>query len=230
MFGAKKEKEAAVVPVKTESVVEAAEPVTEVERPVPVAPRPAPAPARPRTLIGTDIRFIGNIESTEDIEINGRVEGDIRSGNAVTITKGGSVRGDVYARSFSLHGSCEGNATVQSFCRIGRDGSFFGELRTSTLITEDGCGFEGVLHLNPSKPAAQPEPKAAPEPKPEPQAAPEAATELPETDKSAELSELLEAADEAAVSEPEKAPELIRPSSRAKHSELPNLEDDPSIG
>ena len=139
MFGSKKETPAPVVK---------AEPAPVVEKPAaPVVPEVK----RPRTLIGPGIKFVGNIEATEDIEINGRVEGNINSGNTITVTDGGSILGDVAAENYILEGTCEGNAKVQKFCKIGKNGSFTGELFASTLVTEDGSEFEGTLHLKKAK-------------------------------------------------------------------------------
>lgn len=139
MFGSKKETPAPVVK---------AEPAPVVEKPAaPVVPEVK----RPRTLIGPGIKFVGNIEATEDIEINGRVEGNINSGNTITVTDGGSILGDVAAENYILEGICEGNAKVQKFCKIGKNGSFTGELFASTLVTEDGSEFEGTLHLKKAK-------------------------------------------------------------------------------
>ena len=137
MFGSKKETPA----------VKAA-PVTVPEEPAAPA---APAVRRPRTLIGPGIKFVGNIEASEDIEINGRVEGNINSGNTITVTKEGSIRGDIAAENYILEGISEGNAKVSKFCKVGCDGSFTGELFAATLVTEDGSAFEGTLHLKPAK-------------------------------------------------------------------------------
>ena len=141
MFGTKKEKEVPVVKVAPVAVPEE-----------PAVPE-TPAVKKPRTLIGPGIKFIGNIEASEDIEINGRVEGNINSGNTITVTEEGSIRGDVAAENYILEGVCEGNAKVKDFCKIGHKGSFTGELFASTLVTEDGSAFEGRLHLKPAKAA-----------------------------------------------------------------------------
>ena len=143
MFGAKNEKKTPAPAIKAEPAAVSAEPA---------APA-APAVKRPRTLIGPGIRFVGNIEASEDIEINGRVEGNINSGNSITVTEEGSIRGDIAAENYVLEGLSEGNAKVAKFCKIGGKGSFTGELYASTLVTEDGSAFEGVLHLNPAKAA-----------------------------------------------------------------------------
>ena len=135
MFGSKKETPAPVVKAAPAPVVEE-----------PVAPA-VPEVKRPRTLIGPGIKFTGNIEASEDIEINGRVEGNISSGNTITVTEGGSIKGDIAAENYILDGVSKGNAKVQKFCKIGKAGSFTGELFASTLVTEDGSEFEGTLHL-----------------------------------------------------------------------------------
>lgn len=140
MFGSKKETPAPVVKQ---------EPVYVPEEPAAPA---APAIVRPHTLIGPGIKFTGNIEASEDIEINGRVEGNISSGNTITITEGGSIRGDIAAENLILEGVSEGNAKVQDFVKIGKAGSFTGDLVCSTLVTEDGSEFEGTLHLKKAKP------------------------------------------------------------------------------
>ena len=140
MFGAKKEKETPVVKV---------EPVAVPEEPV----QKEPAVKRPRTLIGPGIKFTGNIEASEDIEINGQVIGNIHSGNTITVTQEGGIRGDIAAENYILDGVCEGNAKVSKHCKIGGEGSFTGELFAATLITEAGSAFEGTLHLKPVKAA-----------------------------------------------------------------------------
>jgi cytoskeletal protein CcmA (bactofilin family) len=116
---------------------------------------------RPHTLIGPGIKFVGNIEASEDIEINGRVEGNIASGNTITVTEEGSIRGNIAAGEFILHGLCEGDAKVAGHCEIGEKGCFVGEMFCSTLVTEDGSEFEGTLHLKKARaaPACAAEPE-----------------------------------------------------------------------
>lgn len=144
MFGSKKEPAAPAVkaPVQPEPVQEA--PAPKVEE-----------PKRPKTLIGPGIKFIGNIEASEDIEINGRVEGNINSGNTITVTEEGSILGDVAAENYLLLGVSQGKAKVKEFCKIGEKGRFTGELFASTLVTEDGSEFEGTLHLKKAKPVPE---------------------------------------------------------------------------
>ena len=135
MFSSKKKEEyTAPAPVIEEPV---AEPVVEE----------APAPAKVRTLIGSGIKFVGNIEASEDIEINGTVEGDIISGNTITVTRSGVITGNIKVAKLMLQGIQEGNAEIQDACEISSTGIFHGNMKVSTLVTEDGAEFEGHLSL-----------------------------------------------------------------------------------
>lgn len=142
MFSSKKKEEyKAPAPVIEEApVVEAA---------------PAPVVKRPGTLIGKGIKFTGNIEASEDIEINGRVEGNIISTNTVTVTTEGSILGNVNAKEFVLEGCQEGDSEISEFCKIGKNGKFFGNMKVSSLVTEEGSEFEGHLSLKKAAKAAE---------------------------------------------------------------------------
>lgn len=148
MFGSKKKEKEELVFTPEVPVIE--EPVIE---------EPVPAPKAIGTLIGPGIKFTGNIEAKEDIEINGRVEGNITSGNTITVTEGGSILGDVKAKEFILRGTQEGDSEISGFCKISKDGKFFGNMIVSSLVTEDGAEFEGHLSLKKkSAPAPIPAP------------------------------------------------------------------------
>ena len=114
----------------------------------PVAPEPEiPVPDTPRTLIGTEVKFTGNIEATEDLEVRGSITGNIKSTNKVTIQAGGNVKGNITAHTLIIKGKTEGVHRIEELCKITSSGCHHGELYVSTLVTEDGSEFEGTLHL-----------------------------------------------------------------------------------
>ncbi len=100
-----------------------------------------------RTLIGSEVKFTGNIEATEDIEIRGSVTGNIKSTKNVTVTREGSVKGNIRTQTLVIEGKTEGTHRVEDSCKIASNGSHNGEMYVSTLTTEDGSEFEGTLHL-----------------------------------------------------------------------------------
>src|ERR1700690_3682167 len=91
-----------------------------VDQPVPAAPDTyrAPAPAQGSSnmsvsqvsrvsVISKGLKITGQLESTEDIQIEGEIEGDVR---AVSVKVGGNakVKGTVYGEQVELAGTVEG--------------------------------------------------------------------------------------------------------------------------
>ena len=63
-------------------------------------------------LISADVEIDGNVSSAGDIQIDGRVTGDIKSSSA-TIGEGGMVTGNVNCERVTVHGALNGNITAQ---------------------------------------------------------------------------------------------------------------------
>ena len=76
--------------------------------------KPACSPIRGRgaeiagpSVISKALKITGQLESTEDIRIDGEVEGDIH-GVSVTVGSGAKVKGSVYGQTVELAGTIEG--------------------------------------------------------------------------------------------------------------------------
>lgn len=85
-------------------------PVNPTAKPATVQPMPAsPAPAGGTgiSVISKALKITGQLESTEDIRIDGEVDGDIH-GVSVTVGSGAKVKGSVYGQTVELAGSIEG--------------------------------------------------------------------------------------------------------------------------
>ncbi len=59
------------------------------------------------SLISRALKITGQLESTEDIRIDGEVDGDVR-GVSVTVGNGAKVKGTVYGEAVELAGSVGG--------------------------------------------------------------------------------------------------------------------------
>jgi cytoskeletal protein CcmA (bactofilin family) len=89
----------------------------------PVSPAPAAKPPQPMpqplaraavpqaapgvSVISKALKITGQLESTEDIRIDGEVDGDVR-GVSVTVGSGAKVRGTVYGNAVELAGTIDG--------------------------------------------------------------------------------------------------------------------------
>jgi cytoskeletal protein CcmA (bactofilin family) len=93
------------------------------------------------SIIASDIIIYGNIHSDGVIDINGRVEGNVRC-HTVTIRKNGHIKGDLIADNISIYGRVQGLVK-------GRSVSFFkgcqveGVIQHETVAIEDGAFVDG---------------------------------------------------------------------------------------
>ena len=133
----------------------------------PVIKKEAPKPKKfvpiAKTTIGSGVTFVGNFETTDPLEINGAIQGDISSKDTVEINPSGKYTGNAEIQDLLLHGEAEGNLVVDNLTKLTTDSVMRGTLSTSRLVTEDGSSFEGDMKLRKKKPEVKPAPAPAPE-------------------------------------------------------------------
>ena len=159
----------------------------EAEAEAPKSKEPQKFSAIKKTMIGQGVTFVGNFETADPIEINGAINGDIKSSDTVEINQNGSYTGNADIKNLLLHGSAQGKMNVEELSKLTSTASMRGTLATAKLVTEVGSKFDGDMKLFQNEsPAAAPvqapkeEPKAeeaqgkhaAPEKKPEPKLPP----------------------------------------------------------
>ena len=90
--------------------------------------------------IGKSLKLKGEITGSEDLYIDGEVEGTVElKGNSLTVGPRGNVHADVSARSITILGRLQGNVKVGERTEIRKTGSFGGELVTAQIVIEDGA-------------------------------------------------------------------------------------------
>jgi len=90
-----------------------ATPVVKPTQEITQPPSKAVAPSVPGvSVISKALKVTGQLESTEDIRIEGEVDGDIR-GVFVTVGSGANVKGTVYGSSVELSGSITGKIEAE---------------------------------------------------------------------------------------------------------------------
>lgn len=121
----------------------------------------AAATGRPDvTVLGAGTRFKGEVDlGTGDLRAEGTVEGHIASQGTVTVLPAGLVRGTILARRLVVTGRVEGTFQVTGCLEIRGGGWVEGEVRTGTLVVDEGTtllGRCGLLEAQPSATLAQP--------------------------------------------------------------------------
>ena len=142
-------------------VAAAPKPAQPVVQPV-IQPAPEPAPVRSGnagpSVISKALKITGQLESTEDIRIDGEVEGDIH-GVSVTVGNGAKVKGSVYGQTVELSGTIEGKIEAKKVV-LTSTAHMAGDVIHQDIKIESGAYIDG--HCRPgtnkldSKPAGRP--------------------------------------------------------------------------
>jgi|SRR5579871_919047 len=119
-----------------------------VTGPQPVAVREAPkAPVSSRVTIGPSMIIKGDIVSSEEIFVDGEVEGKLELQHGLTVGPNGKVRANIKAREVVVSGDVRGNVVVTDKITIHRNGSLIGDIKTAGIVIDDGAYFKGSIDI-----------------------------------------------------------------------------------
>lgn len=103
----------------------------------------APKAKPPASLMSTDLHIKGNIRTSGDIQIEGKVEGDIRA-HLLTIGEGATVKGEVIADDVVINGHIDGCVRGLKV-RLTSTARVTGDIIHKTIAIESGAHFEGSV-------------------------------------------------------------------------------------
>jgi cytoskeletal protein CcmA (bactofilin family) len=125
---------------ETTPTVNTAPPAREKRETAPVQAAGAP------TVIGKDAHVKGELRSSADMLIEGRVEGEVH-GTRVTVGESGEVHARVSAQVLvvrgTVHGDCEGSKKVE----ITASGRVFGNIASRAIVVAEGATFRGASKM-----------------------------------------------------------------------------------
>ncbi len=149
---------------------------------VPPSPPPAAAPAartetNPAKItetstvnIGKSVVIKGELTGSEDLTIDGHVEGTIQlRDHVLTIGVNGKIKAQVFAKIVIVLGEVTGNVTATEKVDIRDNGSVDGDVVAPRVAIAEGAHFRGSVDMQPkaaapssSKPVAAPASAPAP--------------------------------------------------------------------
>ncbi len=112
-------------------------------------PRPAAPAPHPNVLLA-DVEIKGTIVFEQSLINHGKIDGEILTPGSLTVGKTGSVLGDIQAGSVAIHGSVNGNVSVNDRCELKRDAQLIGDLEAPRLTMEEGATFVGRANVTPT--------------------------------------------------------------------------------
>jgi cytoskeletal protein CcmA (bactofilin family) len=129
--------------------------------------RPAPAGDLQRgqektaVNIGKSVVIKGELNGSEDLTIEGQVEGKIElRQNVLTIGANGRIKAQVFAKAVIILGEVTGNVTATEKVDIRDNGSVDGDIAAPRVAIAEGAHFRGSIDMQKGN-APKPEIKAA---------------------------------------------------------------------
>ena len=123
--------------------------------PMPYQPpsnQPAPTQAEERRVVawvGKSVVFRGDLISSEDMTIDGRVEGSIEVRNHhLTIGPNASIEADIAARLVTVFGKVSGSLTAEERVEIRQGATVEADLTCQTLAIQEGAYFCGKVLMS----------------------------------------------------------------------------------
>jgi cytoskeletal protein CcmA (bactofilin family) len=109
--------------------------------------------------IGKSVVIKGELNGSEDLTIEGQVEGTIQlKDHILTIGPNGRIKAQVFAKSVIVLGEVTGNVTASDKVDIRDNGSVDGDIIAPRVAIAEGAHFRGSVDMQRKAAASQPQP------------------------------------------------------------------------
>ena len=109
--------------------------------------------------IGKSVVIKGELNGSEDLTIEGHVEGTIQlRDHVLTIGPNGRIKAQVFAKSVIVLGEVTGNVTASDKVDIRDNGSVDGDIISPRVAIAEGAHFRGSVDMQRKAGGAQPQP------------------------------------------------------------------------
>ena len=106
-----------------------------------------PAATHSATIIGAGTTLKGDIQSQQDLRIDGTVIGNVKSISKIIIGQGGVVEGDLESSHCDVNGKVNGNIRCKELLQLRGDSVLSGNLYAGKLQIEPSATFNGQCHM-----------------------------------------------------------------------------------
>ena len=99
------------------------------------------------TTIASGSKVKGSITGSTPLQVEGEVDGRIRSDGIVTVAKSGLVKGEVHADTIQVSGKLVGNVTGKSRVEVLAGGSLVGDVSAPAFVIIEGAFYKGQVEM-----------------------------------------------------------------------------------
>lgn len=108
--------------------------------------------SRSSARLGSSLQIRGEISGSEDLEIDGTVEGAISlNGHELIVGSTAQLNSEIHAGEVVVNGKVVGNVHARGRVEITKDGSITGDVACARISIEDGAHFKGRIEIDPTR-------------------------------------------------------------------------------
>ncbi len=116
------------------------------------------APQRPvgpsRNVLSSDVEIKGTVKFTNDLVVDGRIEGEIQSDGNLTVGENARLKAEIKTGTVVVYGKVHGNISANDRVELKATAEVVGDIKAKTLSIEPGAIFVGKSAVGtPSTPA-----------------------------------------------------------------------------
>ena len=101
-----------------------------------------------RATIGPSISIKGDVTGSEDLLIQGKVDGSVTlEKHMVSVGSEGHVKADIVGRVITIEGKVEGDLTAQEQIILRGSAQVHGDIKAPRVVLEDGATFRGLVDM-----------------------------------------------------------------------------------
>jgi cytoskeletal protein CcmA (bactofilin family) len=112
-------------------------------------------PSTSKNILTSDVELTGTLKFDSEMIFDGKLDGEIISEGTLILGKNATVKGEVRTKSVTIHGTVNGNVTVQERCELKSNAELLGDLKAMRIIIEEGATFIGHSEVTPNRSATQ---------------------------------------------------------------------------
>jgi cytoskeletal protein CcmA (bactofilin family) len=102
---------------------------------------------RMESVIGPGVVFEGNFTGDGDMRVAGRIQGDLRLKDNLTLDPGAHIVGTVNANSVTIGGQVEGNIQASGHVKLLESGQLIGDVKAKFVVAALGSRMRGHVEF-----------------------------------------------------------------------------------
>lgn len=99
------------------------------------------------TIIAADTTCTGNLESGNDLRIDGIIQGDVVCKSKVVVGSSGQIVGTIWCVQADIMGQVSGNVMASESLALRNGAKLVGDIQTPMLQMENGVLFDGHCRM-----------------------------------------------------------------------------------